>query len=94
MCVGIPMQVVEAGECMALCRGRVGEEPINMLLIGSQPVGTWVLSFLGWAREVLSEQDAEHINRALDGLGEIMAGADTIDVDHYFPGLGPAGEAG
>jgi len=88
MCVGIPMQVVEAAELSALCRGRNGEQQVNMLLIGEQPVGTWVLSFLGWAREVISERDAHEINLALDGLGEIMDGAETIDVDHYFPGLG------
>ena len=61
-----------------------------MLLIGDQPAGTWVLSFLGWAREVISEQDAQQINRALDGLGEIMNGAESIDVDDYFPDLGSA----
>jgi len=92
MCIGIPMQVIEPGELSALCRGRNGEERVNMLLLGEQPAGTWVLSWLGWAREVISEQDAQHINRALDGLGEIMNGAESIDVDHYFPGLGPAGD--
>lgn len=94
MCVGVPMQVVEPGELSALCRGRNGDEQVNMLLIGKQPAGTWILNFLGWAREVISEQDAAHINKALDGLGEIMAGAESIDVDHYFPGLGPGAETG
>lgn len=92
MCVGIPVQVIEAGEFSALCRGRNGDEQINMLLIGEQPAGTWVLSFLGWAREVVSEQDARDINKALDGLSEIMGGAEAIDVDHYFPGLDTATE--
>ena len=87
MCIGIPMQVIEPGELSALCRGRNGEERVNMLLLGEQPAGTWVLSWLGWAREVISEQDAQHINRALDGLGEIMQGAESLDVEHYFPGL-------
>ncbi len=88
MCLGTPVQVVQSGEVMSLCRGRNGDEDVNMLLIGQQPVGTWVLSFLGWAREILDEQQAIEINLALDGLQEIMDGADTIDVDHHFPGLG------
>jgi len=90
MCLGTPVQVVQSGEVMSLCRGRNGDEDVNMLLIGQQPVGTWVLSFLGWAREILDEQQALEINLALDGLQEIMDGADSIDVDHHFPGLGQA----
>ena len=94
MCIGVPVQVVDGGELTTLCRGRNGDEQVTMLLVGEQPTGTWVLNFLGWAREVISEQDAHHINKALDGLGEIMNGADSIDIDHYFPGLGSAAEAG
>ena len=59
-----------------------------MMLIGPQPVGTWVLNFLGSARDVISEQDADNINQALDGLTAIMQGDIDIDVDSYFPGLG------
>jgi hydrogenase expression/formation protein HypC len=88
MCIGVPMQVIEAGDLMALCRGRNGEERVNMMLIGSQPAGSWVLNFLGSAREVISEQDAMNIDKALDGLSEIMSGAQDVDIDHYFPGLG------
>ncbi|MEO5342175.1 MAG: HypC/HybG/HupF family hydrogenase formation chaperone [Gammaproteobacteria bacterium SHHR-1] len=94
MCIGLPMQLLEAGEVSALCRGRNGEEPIHLLMVGAQPAGTWVLSFLGWARQVISEEDARQIDLALDGLGEIMAGAQSIDVDRYFPDINPAAEAG
>jgi len=73
---------------MATCRGRNGEEQVNMMLIGSQPEGTWVLSFLGSAREVLTEDDARNIDRALDGLAAIMSGDSDINIDDYFPGLG------
>jgi hydrogenase expression/formation protein HypC len=88
MCLGTPVQVVQSGEVMSLCRGRNGDEDVNMLLIGQQPVGTWVLSFLGWAREILDEQQAIEVNLALDGLQEIMDGAESIDVPYHFPGLG------
>ncbi len=92
MCVGVPVQVIESGEFMALCRGRNGEEQVNMMLIGSQPVGVWLLNFLGSAREVISEQDAINIDKALDGLAAIMQGETDINVDDYFPGLGSASE--
>ncbi|HEB87555.1 MAG TPA: HypC/HybG/HupF family hydrogenase formation chaperone [Gammaproteobacteria bacterium] len=88
MCVGVPVQVIESAECMARCYGRNGEEQVNMMLIGAQPVGTWLLNFLGSAREVISEQDAININKALDGLTAIMQGDTGINVDDYFPGLG------
>jgi hydrogenase expression/formation protein HypC len=87
MCVGIPAQVIEAGDFVARCHTRNGEEQINMMLTGAQPAGTWLLTFLGSAREVISEKDAWQINQALDGLSVIMGGNAEIDVDHYFPGL-------
>ena len=88
MCIGIPVQVIESGEFVATCRGRNGDEQVNMMLIGAQPEGTWVLNFLGSAREVLTEQDAQNIDKALDGLSAIMSGNSNIDIDSYFPGLG------
>jgi hydrogenase expression/formation protein HypC len=87
MCVGVPLRIVEAGDFVARGEGRNGIEDVNMMLIGTQPVGTWVLNFLGSAREVISEHDAAQINSALDGLAAIMNGEETIDVDHYFPGI-------
>ncbi len=87
MCIGVPVQIIESSDFMALCRGRNGEEWVNMMLIGPQSVGTWVLNFLGSAREVISEEDAENINKALEGLAAIMEGETDIDIDSYFPGL-------
>lgn len=68
MCIGIPVQVIESREFTALCRGRNGEEEINMMLIGPQPEGTWVVNFLGSARDVLTEEEAKNINAAMDEL--------------------------
>ena len=87
MCIGVPVKVVISGEFMATCHGRNGEEQVNMMLVGAQPVGTWLLNFLGSAREVLTETDASNINKALDGLSAIMSGDDSINIDDYFPGL-------
>ncbi|MCP4046048.1 MAG: HypC/HybG/HupF family hydrogenase formation chaperone [Gammaproteobacteria bacterium] len=88
MCIGTPVQVVKPGEFVATCRGRNGEEQVNMMLIGSQPEGTWLLNFLGSAREVLTEHEAKNINKALDGLAAIMSGDTNINIDSYFPDLG------
>ena len=93
MCIGVPVKIIEPGEFVSLCEGRNGREEVNMMLIGSQPAGTWVLNFLGSAREVLSETDAENINKALDGLTAIMQGEEEIDMDSYFPGLESTAEA-
>jgi len=93
MCISIPLQVIESGDAIASCRGRNGEEQVNMLLVGAQPAGTWVLVFLGWAREVISAEDAKNINLALDGLSAVMQGEAEIDIDRYFPGLAATTEA-
>ncbi len=85
MCVGIPVQVIEARGIMALCTGRNGEEEVNMMLTGPQEPGTWVLNFLGSAREVLTEEDAKNVDSALDALEAVMNGEE--NVDQYFPGL-------
>ncbi|MCU7917296.1 MAG: HypC/HybG/HupF family hydrogenase formation chaperone [Candidatus Thiodiazotropha sp. (ex Epidulcina cf. delphinae)] len=87
MCVGIPVQIINSGEFISLCRGRNGEEPINMMLTGPQPEGAWLLAFLGSAREVISEEDARNIDRALDGLSAIMNREEDFKVADYFPGL-------
>ena len=87
MCIGAPVQVIESRGFTALCRGRNGDEEVNMMLIGPQPEGTWVLNFLGSAREILDEDDAIKINSALDALSAVMSGDDNVDIDRYFPDL-------
>ncbi len=87
MCIGIPMQVVEAGEYVARCEGRGQSADVNMLLVGPQEPGTWILNFLGSAREVLSADDARKINDALDALEAVMNGDASVDIDAHFADL-------
>ena len=87
MCIGTPVKVIENRDFMALCEGRNGVVEVNMMLIGPQEEGTWVLNYLGSAREVITEEDANNIDSALDGLTAIMNGAEEIDVDSYFPDI-------
>jgi len=84
MCVGIPMQVVEvAGEGAAWCEGRDGRTLVDMALVGPQPPGTWLLTFIGAAREVMSAEAAARTDAALDALAAVLAG-DTSGLDAAF----------
>lgn len=85
MCLGIPMQVVEVREGMAVCEGMGERREINMQLVGDQPAGTWVLTFLDAAREILSEEDAASISDAVMAVNLVMQGE--TDVDHLFADL-------
>lgn len=90
MCIALPMRVLRGDGLQATCQSRYGEEAVNMLLVGAQAVDTWVLVFLGWAREVLSAEDAAAIDLALNGLQAIADGATSINVEQHFPGLSPS----
>jgi hydrogenase expression/formation protein HypC len=85
MCIGIPMQIIEQRGESALCIYRDQESLIDMMLVGSQPVGTWLLVFIDTAREVLSEQRARQIADALEAMRLAMQGDSQID--HLFADL-------
>ncbi|TGD74327.1 HypC/HybG/HupF family hydrogenase formation chaperone [Mangrovimicrobium sediminis] len=85
MCIGIPMQVIESAAIQARCRAADGREvDIDMLLVGEQPAGTWLMTFLDTAREVISDQRALEIQQALDGLQAALRGE---SFDHLFADL-------
>jgi hydrogenase expression/formation protein HypC len=86
MCVGIPMRVVESHPSYALCETADGAtRRIDTLLLGEQPVGTWLLTFLDTAREVLSDESAAQISAALQAVELAMRGETSID--HLFQDL-------
>lgn len=74
MCIGIPMRVLESGGAMALCEGRGGRHRVNMLMVGDCPPDSWVLVFLGMARDRLTDAEADAINQALDELEAALRG--------------------
>jgi hydrogenase expression/formation protein HypC len=86
MCIGVPMQVVESGAHHAWCLGPDGLVSIELALVGAQPPGTWLLTFMGAAREVLDPVAAANITAALDGLAAALAG-DTARIDRAFADL-------
>lgn len=85
MCIGIPMRVLENDGVTALCEGRGERRRLNMLMVGDCPPGSWVLSFLGSAREILTEEDAVRTNHALDGLEAALRG--NFNFEEHFPDL-------
>jgi len=88
MCIGVPLQVqvLEDSAEFALCGDGAVQERLDMRLIGPQPVGTWVLSFLGAARRVLDADEAEQVRAALQGLQAALDG-NLASVDALFADL-------
>ncbi|TVP86790.1 MAG: HypC/HybG/HupF family hydrogenase formation chaperone [Thioalkalivibrio sp.] len=85
MCLGIPMQVLETGEFMALCERHGERRQLNMMLVGPQPVGTWVLALQDHAREVLTPEQARQVDQAVQSLEAAMRGE--TDLDGFFSDL-------
>ena len=85
MCIGLPMQVVECHDGTAVCEGMGERRSINMQLVGDQPLGTWVLTFLDTAREVISAESAAQISDAIQAVNLVMQGS--TNVDHLFADL-------
>ena len=85
MCLGIPVQITVPGDFKAQCVGRQGEVLVDMSLVGPQPAGTWLLTFLDAAREVISPERALALDAALDAVE--AAGAGGTDFDLFFADL-------
>ena len=81
MCIGLPMQIKETGFGYAICEGMGITRQVDTLLIGEQPVGTWVLIFLESAREVLTEADALKISNAVKAVDLVMSNNGNISTD-------------
>lgn len=79
MCIGIPLRITEVDGTNAIASDGTRTEAVDLSLVGPQPVGTWVLNFLGAARDVLTEEDAERIGAAIAGLERVMNGGDLGD---------------
>lgn len=89
MCVGIPMQIVKIEGTNALARGSAREEMIDLSLIGECEAGDWVLTFLGAAREVISEEEAHKIKAALEALMRVNSGGEIGDAFADIEASGP-----
>ena len=93
MCVGIPMRILSVDGIAATATDGREVSRIDLSLLGDLAPGTWVLTFLGTARDIIDEDQAARIGAALDGLRAVMAGGDPgdafADLDARTPALPP-----
>ena len=84
MCLSIPKQVVawEADGDFAWVERNGQREQVNMMLLGPQPIGTWVLTSLGLAKEVIEPEELALIEEALSALAASLDG--DYDSTLYF----------
>lgn len=95
MCIGIPMQVVQCDDFVALCCPRNHgdsankHETVDITLVGKQAVGSWLLVFLGAAREVMTETQALNTLNAVQAVENIMnaQSPSSTDIDNLFADL-------
>lgn len=85
MCIGLPMQVISGDGFWAECEGMGRRARIDMRLVGEQPAGAWILTFLDAAREVIDAAEAGRIAQALTALDLAMQGE--APPDHLFADL-------
>ena len=86
MCIGIPMQVIEADGRFALCEGRGERRRINTSLVGTVVPGDWLLVFLDDAREQIDANRAAEVNTALNLVLSAMQGYEAMgDIDFALP---------
>ena len=76
MCVGVPMKILSVDGIAARATDGHEEALVDLSLTGPVAPGTWVLTFLGAAREVISDDEATKITNALNGLRALMQGGE------------------
>lgn len=87
MCIGIPMQALQAaaaGVATVEVMGPDGPQDVDIRLVGPVPAGQWLLVFQGAARECLDPGRAAEIRSALALLGQGMAGQHDAGTDPGF----------
>jgi len=89
MCLSIPMRVVavEGDGDFAWVERAGRRELVNMMLVGPQPPGVWVLTSLGLAREVVEPGQLALIEEALTALAASLES--DYDQSSYFGDLQP-----
>ena len=85
MCIGAPLRVIESDGSFAWCEDGAECERLDMMLVGEQPVGTWVLAFQGTARRILSEDEAAQTRAGRHALASVLRGEG--QTDEFFADL-------
>lgn len=79
MCMGTPLQVQHGDALQAWCEADGRAQWVDMMLVGAQPPGTWVLEFLGAARQVLGAEEAAQARAGRQALAAVLAGDSNVD---------------
>jgi hydrogenase expression/formation protein HypC len=85
MCIGTPLRVITPDGSFAWCEDGAERERLDMMLVGEQPAGTWVLAFHGAARQVLSEEEAAQSRAGRKALAAVLGG--DASIDEFFADL-------
>ncbi len=83
------MQIEDSNGIVGMAREDDALVPVDLSLTGPVSPGTWVLTFLGAAREVIDAEEAQKVLAALDGLRAVMAGGSTGDAFADLEETGP-----
>jgi len=86
MCIGVPLQVMQPEGSFAWCEADGRRELLDMILVGQQPPGTWVLGFRGAACQVLEVDEAALVRAARQALAAALDGGGS-GVDRLFADL-------
>lgn len=87
MCIGIPVRIIRRTGLRAHCEDRHGRPvELDLMLVGPQAPGVWVMSFKGSARELMDAEAAARVGAALDAL-QALAEGDAAEVDLAFADL-------
>jgi hydrogenase expression/formation protein HypC len=84
MCLGIPMIIEATDGITATCLGRGEQRTVSLLVVGEQPVGTWVLVHIDTAVRALDPAEVPLLNDALDALEAVNRGD---PFEHLFADL-------
>lgn len=84
MCLGLPMQVLEAEELSALVARGPDRRRVSLLLVGPVEVGATLLIHCDTAVRILDAVEAEQLESALRGLEAALKGE---DIAAFFPDL-------
>jgi len=85
MCIGVPLQVVSTEGTRAWCEADGQGEWLDMMLLGEQPAGTWVLAFQGAARQTMADAEARQARAGRHALAAVLRGEG--GVDEFFADL-------
>ena len=92
MCIGVPMRIESGDGLVAVAAsegadGTIRRHTLDMLIVGAQSPGTWVLTFCGAARRVLDPLEARQIGDALAALALAVGDGGADGVDALFADL-------